>query len=484
VAGPQGTQGFQGSTGTGAQGAAGPQGAVGTQGLTGAQGNQGFQGFQGSPGTPGEASAARGYRTAALTLVASTWTKVPLDTSSYDTTGGLNITTQNRWNCQKTGYYKVNGQVTLTGTAAGQRTQIAIYKNGAVVSLGSEYGAQGATSSQQAVVADTIQVTAGEYLELWVWSTAALALERASTKNYISISLASAAGAQGAQGFQGVAGTTGPQGTTGSAGPQGVQGTQGAVWTPPTLTWPTPTLVAPWTQTTPCAYSKDALGFVHMWGRVGGGTDGSLLTTMPVGYRPAVGTANEYYPCMEGGVTMAAAVVNSTGAITIFSGRVAPLEAARIYKNAAQTIAAGATHILCDATDFDTNGLSDLANARIVVKQTGYYQVNAEVIVAPGASTDLSLQPMIYVNGAERTIGVRTGRSDNSGYVAVSIADIISLNAGDYLWLVTNAGAAWPLYVGAGSHYNYMSVSRLPPGGAIGGAMTDISLSSIYYWAG
>lgn len=55
--------------------------------------------------------------------------------------------------------------------------------------------------------------------------------------------------------------------------------------------WKTPTLVNNWSNYelgfNPCGYWKDSFGVVHLRGLVKNGAIGSVLFTLPTGYRPA-----------------------------------------------------------------------------------------------------------------------------------------------------------------------------------------------------
>jgi hypothetical protein len=102
--GPQGTQGFQGIIGTqGTQGFQGPQGIIGTQGT---QGYQGPQGLVGGTFT----SRVRAYLSADLAIPFDTYTKINLDTESFD---GLSEwdTTNYQFSASVAGYYQINGQI-------------------------------------------------------------------------------------------------------------------------------------------------------------------------------------------------------------------------------------------------------------------------------------------------------------------------------------------------------------------------------------
>lgn len=130
------------------------------------------------PGAVGPATAARAYRNAALTPGAG-WNKVPLDTISNDP--GNNISIANgRYVCPATGTYQVNGEICFTGSAGAYVA--GIYKNGVEVSQGTN------PPGTISVVADQVQCNAGDYLELWAFGSAGIALQvGAPYLNYLSV---------------------------------------------------------------------------------------------------------------------------------------------------------------------------------------------------------------------------------------------------------------------------------------------------------
>ena len=173
---------------------AGPVGATGPQGPVGPVG--------------GPQVAARAYRAAAFTLTAAAYTKIPIDTVTYDTSAAVS-TANGRWVAPAAGYYSVQGQVDFNLNVAGGGATVAlIYKNGAVITQGNAFGPSNAQSSEWgATVSDVVSLNAGDYLELWAYSTAALPLYVATTRNYLTVTRvgSGAAGPQGPPGPGGAA---------------------------------------------------------------------------------------------------------------------------------------------------------------------------------------------------------------------------------------------------------------------------------------
>ena len=191
-AGPTGPIGLTGATGsTGAQGATGPAGPTGATGATGATG---------PAGSPTGTTAARAYRNAAITLPSNAWTKVPLDTGSYDIGGNFQLA-NSRYVCPVTAQYEVIGAVELNTASATVGVQAGIYKNGAqAATAGLTSSAQGFPGS---VIADVVNCVAGDVLELWALTTTSTPVAAGANLTYLSVVQAGA----------GPPGPTGPPGS-------------------------------------------------------------------------------------------------------------------------------------------------------------------------------------------------------------------------------------------------------------------------------
>jgi len=112
-----------------------------------------------------------------------------------------------------------------------------------------------------------------------------------------------------------------------------------------------------------------------------------------------------------------------------------------------------------DAVTFDSSGICDTANGRILIKTAGYYQVNAETYVnvpAGGATTETA----IAKNGS--IIAQEAVQTTVAGLVSPAVSDIIQCNVGDYIELdvlCSVAGAAYQW----NQNVNYLSVTLLSP---------------------
>ena len=160
-------------------------------------GPAGPQGPQGIPGGVGN-TGARAYRNGAFTSTAAAWTKIPLDAITTDLGGHIN-TSQGRYNVTSAGWYQVNVQAALNTAAAGG-IGVACYLNGNQMfkSLLGEAASSAGTLGSAASGQVACQV--GDYLELWVWSSAATPLLIDPAMNYLSAAQVDQAGPQGPPG--------------------------------------------------------------------------------------------------------------------------------------------------------------------------------------------------------------------------------------------------------------------------------------------
>lgn len=109
----------------------------------------------------------KAYRNAALTTAVG-YQKIVLDTELFDTNNNFATGT---FTAPVSGFYQFNFQATISILATSNDTVAALYKNGVVETWGMEIESQGGTGG-----ADLIQLTAGDTIELWLYTQAASAL--------------------------------------------------------------------------------------------------------------------------------------------------------------------------------------------------------------------------------------------------------------------------------------------------------------------
>jgi hypothetical protein len=114
-------------------------------------------------------SRIRAYRNATQSIANTTWTKVQLNTKSYDEKTEFDNATNYRFTAKEDGYYQVNGCVSFSVAVAAAQTNsyCAIYKGGAAYAYGSEASIRG--TPQISVVGDVVYLAATEYVELYVY---------------------------------------------------------------------------------------------------------------------------------------------------------------------------------------------------------------------------------------------------------------------------------------------------------------------------
>ena len=139
---------------------------------------------------------ARAYLgTNQLNIADLTWTKVLLDTETYDP-GGNFSTINSRFYAPVSGYYQVNGSVQWGMVVADKRYCAAIAVNGASVAVGDSISSGVWLSNLNCSLSDIIYVAAGNYIELFGWHDSGASTEdiyATSFRTFLSVHLLSAA---------------------------------------------------------------------------------------------------------------------------------------------------------------------------------------------------------------------------------------------------------------------------------------------------
>jgi hypothetical protein len=314
--------------------------------------------------------------------------KIPLDTASYDAGSNLQIA-NNRYACPVGGYYQVNGLV--AGNESSSDTMMAsVYVNGAERVRGSHVS----TPSQSIAIEvnDIISCNAGDYIELWVYtSTADTIASGALGGPFLSVVKVDVGCRPGAPG---VSGTSWKQYT--GAG--------------------TPSLAAvPGNVGDSCVRTADG----EVFQQVGG-------------------------VWVDQGWSLQGANMNATCVARAW------------YSLGANTSANTAMKIPLNIVDFDPGNHLIIGSSRYVAPVAGYYQVEGQTMHAATA-TGLVSVALIYVNGVERSSGVRAPIGDPQNFTSSVVTDILKLNAGDYVELWIYASVSGALY--SNHDYNFLAVS-------------------------
>lgn len=107
------------------------------------------------------------YRSAAQALVATTETKIPFDTELFDTNNNFDSTTNYRYTAPVSGYYFLEGGIEVT-VITPSVLYVVFYKNGSVLARGEDIRA----NCQSVHNSMLVQATAGDYFELYYYSSA------------------------------------------------------------------------------------------------------------------------------------------------------------------------------------------------------------------------------------------------------------------------------------------------------------------------
>jgi hypothetical protein len=133
-------------------------------------------------------SSALVYQSSAQTaLTAGTWTKIQFQTKTYDNLSEFDAVTNYRFTAQKTGFYHIASAIGWASQPSGNRTLLSIYKNGAEwlrLSDDTIGGANNSTSSGSV----TAKLTAGDYIEVWAYTSNSIAPVAGQTTTYLGVS--------------------------------------------------------------------------------------------------------------------------------------------------------------------------------------------------------------------------------------------------------------------------------------------------------
>lgn len=431
-------------------------------------------------------TAARAYRSAALTSVAASYNKIPLDTTSFDPGGHIN-TTSGRYVVPATGYYQVNGEVAWGPTTASVDVLVHadIYVNGALAVVGSVVPRADNAGFMRPNVSDVIHLNAGDYVELYSYTSGAFPLLlNGSLYNYLSVVQVDqpvsnvVVPTTAARGYR-TAAFNMPAGAwtkipvdTIAADPGGHFSLTNSRYTVPMTGYYSVSISVAFTPTATdlvaaACYKNGVAAFK------------SLVAEAAPTAGVAGASASDIVFCNAGdvlelwGLSTAAAglsIENTVNFISIVQvdqpiggaggNAVTPTTGARMYRNAAFTPAANTwTKVPLDTVGHDSGGHTDIANSRYICPNPGWYQVNANASLNVGtAQTNTTGYVSIAQNGVRVASNGARG-SDNFNEMICQVSDLLWCAAGDVLELQVFSSAGSPLFLG--SNGNYLSVVQV-----------------------
>lgn len=115
--------------------------------------------------------------------------KVQLNLEAYDTGSNFDNVTNFRFTAPVAGFYQLNGSLGM-GAGASVVWQAVLYKNGAAVRTGTLINISSAF--QQSIVNATLLLAASDYIELYAYASAAVAIGNSPTATYLEGFLVSA----------------------------------------------------------------------------------------------------------------------------------------------------------------------------------------------------------------------------------------------------------------------------------------------------
>ena len=117
------------------------------------------------------------------------WQKIPLNAEEYDPGGNFD-TTNNRYVAPVTGYYFISGSMTYVSATADTIRIASLQVNGVEQARGTEMSPS-LTMNFTCTVASMIYMTAGQYVELWGYSSTVTALGTSAFTTYMKGTLLS-----------------------------------------------------------------------------------------------------------------------------------------------------------------------------------------------------------------------------------------------------------------------------------------------------
>lgn len=134
-----------------------------------------------SSGTAGEVFRAHGTGATSITL--ATWQKVVFDTTDFDPNSRYSVA-DNRFTAGYTGYYQINANVEVLNVTGQGSLFVALYKNGALHTLGTNNLGPTTALGLSGVLSTVVNATVGDYFEVFVYVNSSAAVTQANGTTY------------------------------------------------------------------------------------------------------------------------------------------------------------------------------------------------------------------------------------------------------------------------------------------------------------
>lgn len=128
----------------------------------------------------------RVYKDSAQNATAGAFAKIAFNKATYDSGSNFDIVTNYRFTAPVAGWYSFQARA---GQASATNNVISLYKNGSEISRGSQVDTSpisATATGKYSVVADCIQLAASDYVEVYIFSNNATALDITSATCYFS----------------------------------------------------------------------------------------------------------------------------------------------------------------------------------------------------------------------------------------------------------------------------------------------------------
>lgn len=145
-------------------------------------------------GVAGTGPAFSAYNSNTQTPTVNTWTKLQLNTETFDTNNNFDSTTNYRFTPTVAGYYQINGSLATTITASTGFLLTAIRKNGSEVAYGSICPYNNVTGASSSVAVTTYLNGSTDYVEFYFYeASATVATQNSESRSTMSGALVRAA---------------------------------------------------------------------------------------------------------------------------------------------------------------------------------------------------------------------------------------------------------------------------------------------------